>query len=578
MRLSVVRRDRDGSARFVCDAVARVPEQTPNLDLGPSAEARFDLYAEWFDPMGKRAAQGVLPALGPEDMGGEPLPLVLFRTEQWSCPLGPLGTGRAFHSATPLPSGEVLFVGGIAALPERGPSIFQILNSVEVWDPRTNRFYPVAEAPGVVPRTRAFHHAAVLEVGPGVVRLLVQGGLTAPLRRPALDGAPGGPTLLRLTPIGTTQPAGAEILTYEPATRRLWRRVLPEAEMPKVALSGGAALPAGGLVHVGGAVFPPGLEVQGQRSRLMPVDEVLVALAPSTEQGPLRLARRDLPHWLLAPTVTPLGPGAALVLGAARSLPEQPAQVQTRALRLGGLDAAPRIDLRIDLDEAVAGPATLYHAAARLADVGGEPQVLASGGFVLEASSPLQARQPPPPREAVRLYHLRPSATALVAVPPYGPVDACGSEQPHYRPAGFEAIVATLSGTRALITGGTPTAEPAGCQDCEPGDTGTVKLLCVLRQASLYDQASGRLHPAPPLALGRMGHTQTLLPGGAVLVAGGLTRPGGDDTVATTEAEVFVPRPRQLDAQDPDDPLAPLLQREGLTRHGLEAVRPCRTL
>lgn len=573
LRLSVVRRD-GGSSRFVCDAALRIPTDAPRLDLGDKG-ARYDVHAEWFDPSGARAAVGVLPDLpAAAQPGEEPRPLMLYRTGEWSCPASRLRAGRAFHTATPLPSGEILLIGGVAALPEEGPAIFQLLGSVEVYDPRTGRFAEVAEETGVVPRTRAFHQAAVLDGGAeGPVRLIVYGGLTAPPRRAALDGAPGGPSQLRFGPIGTTQAAGAELLTYDPAARRLSRRPLPEAELPRVAFAGGAALPGGGLVVAGGATFPAGREVEGQKVQLSPVKALLAALPADGAPRPLRA---ELADWLIAPSVTPLGAGAALVLGAARTLPEEPAAVRLRALRASGLAGE---GPRLDGGAAVSGPATAYHAAVRLADEGGAATILVSGGFVLEPSAPIQARQPPAAAAALRLYRVQAAAVEHVPLAPYGPPNTCGAAQEHYRAAGFEAASATASSRRAVISGGTPTAQLAGCQDCEPGDNGSIKLLCVLRQASLYSQQSGAVTALPPLGLGRMGHAQSPLPDGSLLVTGGLTRPGGDATPATAEAEVLAPRDRGASAEgDVDDPLRPLLQQEGLSRPGAEAVRPCRAL
>jgi hypothetical protein len=581
VRVSVVKRDAQGAPSFVCDAVARVPDERPNLAL--DAGGTYELYAEWFDPAGARAAQGFLPTLSQaEQQGVDPLPLPLFGGG-WSCPPGGLKEGRAFHSATLLPWGEVLLIGGLTAMPEQGPSTFQLLNSSEVYDPRTGRTVEVKDQdPGVVPKARAFHHAAILDYdGVDTVRLLISGGLTAPLRRPALE-VPGQSTQLRLAATGTTEPSPAAVLTYSRQRRQYTsRRTLAEVEHDRVTYAGGLPLPpqdGGGLLTVGGQTFPKGREVEGTRSLLAENRRATLtrAAAPASAPGPVgeKTQGLDLQPWLVAPSVTMTGPGTALVLGAARPLPMAMSQdVTLSALLLGGV--APGGTLRVETSGTAPGAPTVFHTATALRS-GEETRLLVTGGFVMQFVGSFEARQPPAAEQAVRLYRLG-WPLQVEGITPYGPAQRCGAAEDHYRPAGFEAATATVSGERALVSGGTPTAAPAGCQDCEPGDTGTIKLLCTTRQASLFDLRTRKLEQAPQLGLGRMGHRQTLLPEGNILVTGGLVRPGGDLTPATGETEVYNPRPAAA-GDDTDDPVQPLLKAQGLSRSGMGEARPCNRL
>lgn len=579
VRVSVVRRDAQGGASFVCDAVARVPEERPNLAL--EADGSYELYAEWFDPSGARAAQGFLPALtqAEQQKGVEPLPLPLFPAG-WGCPTGGLKEGRAFHSATLLPWGEVLLIGGLTAIPEQGLNIFQLLNSSEVYDPRTGHTEKVTEQDsGVVPRARAFHHAAILDYdGADTVRLLVSGGLTAPLRRPALE-VPGQPTQLRLAATGTTEPAPAAVLTYSRQRRQYTsRRTLSEAEYDRVAYAGGLPLPVdgtgggGGLLTVGGQKFTKGREVEGTRSLLTEHRRATLMHAVATAGGlGEKTQGQDLMPWLVAPSVTLTGAGKALALGAARPLPGvMTPDVTLSAVLLGGVAVGET--LRVETSGGAPGAPTVFHTATALQG-GGETRLLATGGFVMQFVGSFEARQPPAAEQAVRLYRLG-WPLQVEPITPYGPAGRCGAAEEHYRPAGFEAATATVSGERVLVSGGTPTASPTGCQDCEPGDTGAIKLLCTVRQASIFDLRTKKLEQAPPLGLGRMGHRQTLLPEGNILLTGGLVRPGGDLTPATGEVEVFNPRPAAA-ADQMDDPVLPLLKAQGLSRSGMGEARAC---
>jgi hypothetical protein len=218
----------------------------------------------------------------------------------------------------------------------------------------------------------------------------------------------------------------------------------------------------------------------------------------------------------------------------------------------------------------VAGASTVFHTATRVGPTisagmaSGPAQVLVTGGFVQDPVAPNATRQPPAVGQAVRLYSVADATNSVspiteAAVAPYMQVGMCGTADGHYRPAGFEAATATFSGNQVLITGGTPSVPTSGCADCDPGDTQTSKLLCALTQASLYNGTPASGAPAftatAQLPLGRLGHQQTLLPDGTILVTGGLVRPSTTTTQATAEAEVYNPIAGTM---DPNDPLTAL--------------------
>ncbi|WP_051494437.1 Kelch repeat-containing protein [Streptomyces exfoliatus] len=62
-----------------------------------------------------------------------------------------------------------------------------------------------------------------------------------------------------------------------------------------------------------------------------------------------------------------------------------------------------------------------------------------------------------------------------------------------------------------------------------------------LATAEVYDPETGRWTDTAPMERARCGHSATLLPGGRVLVAGGVDRRSGDSDGALTSAEVYDP-------------------------------------
>jgi len=562
IRIAAVQRA-SNSQHLLCEASATVPSESLNLDLGEGDRAAIDLYAEFFDPSGSRVASGSLLATALDGTSSTPPTLHLFTASGWSCPPSRLSRARAFHSATILPSGEVLLLGGIEALDGFGSDVFGLVDSAEIYAPRQAAFVSLTTAAGTL-SGRAFHSIAVLGESDGKTRLVVYGGVTAPPGQPALF-VPDSPTQLRLMPGGVAQPGAAQILDYDPVQRTLSVSEI-DVGSHRTALAGGAALPSGGLVIVGGASFN-----QTQPfSRANPA-----SLTPVTESATFFLRKEDAvtppaaafaaggsgAPWLLGASVTPLSTSTALVLGA--KLPPD-AGIQMQALSLSGLPAS----VSLPGAQAVAGPATVFHTATRLGSPiaavpsGSATQVLVTGGFVQDPQPPNSTRQPPAVGEAVRLYTVSDSGQNLSslgyrAITPYLPSGTCGAADGHYRPAGFEAATATLSGGEVLITGGTPTVPSSGCADCELTDSATSKLLCVLTQSSIYDAATQTLSAAPPLSLGRMGHQETRLLDGNILVTGGLVRPGGT-TQATAESEVYNPLHPSSGSTDPNDPLAAL--------------------
>lgn len=563
VRLTVVRRQSDGYRQLVCDAVGKVPSDALNLDLGAGDRSGLEFYGEYLDETGQRLASGSLPSLPAADAVTPTLHM--YATGAWSCPPSKLAQARGFHSATVLPGGEVLLVGGVTALPSYGPDVFGLLASAELYDPRTGTFLPLSVQTGSL-SARAMHQTAVVNSSGSRTVIVAYGGLTGAAGQPALF-VPDAPTQLRLMPGGVATPGGAELWVYDAQTRSLSVSKL-SVGTHQSGLLGGAALPGGGLLVAGGALFSSRLPFSRSSPAQLSALAEIGSFFPSgnDQDGGTTYAFATgsaTAPWLIAPSVTPLSPTTALILGAKQPADTTPAP---QAQYVTGLPAGATYLTA----SAAMGPSTVFHTATRLGlpistmASASSAQVLVTGGFVQDSMPPNTTRQPPA-TAPVRLYSVanasQPSgAPTYQAVTPAFPSGTCGMADGHYRSAGFEAATATLSGQQVLITGGTPSVPTSGCNECDADDPATNKLLCTLKQAAVFDAATQMFAPIDGLALGRLGHQQVLLPDGNILVSGGLVRLRASGTEATDEVEIYNPQSKSTSATDANDPLASLLR------------------
>src|SRR5262245_11465468 len=161
VRISVVAHgERDNTGSFLCDRVFDVA--TPGyMKLPLMGHATIDVHVEGFKTVAgmlTRAATGSVMNL---PVGNEMVPtLRIFESQKFSCNPQVLKQGRAFHTATRLPNGMVLFVGGVVASnsdtgkTDLDMSRLFLTGSVEVWDPVDGSISSVG-AP--TPTPRAFH-------------------------------------------------------------------------------------------------------------------------------------------------------------------------------------------------------------------------------------------------------------------------------------------------------------------------------------------------------------------------------------------------------------------------------------
>lgn len=467
--------------------------------------------------------------------GGEARILITPR-ESFACAPDHLEVPRAFHTATALPSGEVLVLGGITAetpgeiaidlVAPPGGGFFPTATA-EIYDPTTGQLEAV-DVPDLTPR--AFHQVYLLgdpiagAPRRGPFELLVVGGLTGDST--ILDGVRDASEPLRLVPSSSATAASAQIITYDPATRTASVRPVNEpAYEPRLF---GAATPPPSRwdpiaqtppVIAGGWMTFPGA--------LAPSFQVVDPMTGAPLGGPVTLT----PGILRAgASVTHLGNERALVFGGNLSS-VMGAESNESAHLLAGIASMPSV-LPVTISATSPPPPRAFHTAVAL----GDGRVLVVGGFAVGAGEAIDPADP-----AAFIVTV---TDVQVGDPPVTQHDvsaaAVGGDP--IVPVGYLDVAPLISGG-FLITGGSPNRMFA----C-PGEPGAT-YLCALPAA--YRFVGSNVENAGELIMPRWGHRSALLSDGTVLVTGGLRY--DDGLVLVEDVELWNPRTEALDpvANDP---------------------------
>ncbi len=504
-----------GIGALRCDIVLPL-DGTPPLIAVPRRGEPVAVWAEYVDDAGAVLARGARDGVAIDR--GDTVTIVAAPAGDYACAPLQATVARAFHSATLLPTGEVLLLGGLAgSVASPGASFAPddgayALATAELYDPVTGRSRPIA-VPGLI--ARAFHQTVVLGSDADGVHLLVVGGsgvnsdATLAGNVAAIPGGSGAPPW---QPAGVDIARGhygarglpAELLTYHPATRSISRI--------EVGASGPAARAETGTTAVTGAggmtAMVGGRLATGAASPL-----IEAVRADGTVAGTVNGRAR------VGATVTVLPGGDAIVVGG-------DVGADTAGVRV--------VDHLTGLDGTVAlapGPADTSamnracHAAAVLTD-----HVIVVGGLHLSGSGVDDAG---PGALALRVSNSTLAATAIDtgAAPAVAYLDAV-----------------TLHDGGVLAAGG---ARPGG--GC--GRT----IVCPTTSSLRFDVDGGgaRLVPAGALGLARYGHRLTRLADGTVLVTGGFVVDPADPArlQATAVVEEFEAH------RAADDPLKDLMMR-----------------
>ncbi len=561
----------------LCDHVVQLGDTASYLRLGAGNATRVDIFAEAFAPDAavpggfQRVASGAAYGLLRDKVNFSKL--TLYPTQDFSCASTRLSTPRAFHSATQLPDGRVLFVGGLVGTDSKGTfdtmTGVSATGSAELYDPLEQTITGITEI--TAPTGRAFHSATVLSSSPcpqAQLGVLLVGGLSPTAANlPMLNQTTGGQGG-RLVPFSFIKALGAKAA---------------KNEILCLDLEGltGTRLPLGGTpaafraVDVGsrGLVAAGGIDYDSAAK--------LNSVLPQTELA-------SFPLTGAAPATSNVVTGRS---GASLSLIDD----EKRAVVWGGgaytdalgelvsnLDTTP-VSTPISLTPLTPSIATQFHTATKLA--GGA--VLLTGGFQVTPGG--TNTQPPVVVDALRTLALTGDTPVMVRVGLGNgyTIDAtCATnDQPHrYRPAGWESAVVLADG-RVLVSGGSPSGStmtiPAAdgtatvrCQDCVDGSS----PLCAIPQTSLFDPATNTLTAAnngrgtlAPLGVARFGHTSTRLGDGSVLVVGGIgseAREMSRQPIMVNDIEIYNPHAVAATTAtlDPSDPVFTDLSAASLAR------------
>jgi hypothetical protein len=504
---------RDQAARTLrCDTVVALDGDAPFVSV-PQRDAPVTIYVEYFDDAGTLLARGERG--GVALTGGATVQVHVQATDAYACPLSTQGLARAFHSATSLPNGEVLLLGGLVGAPGGDAAAFApsagayVSSAAEIFDPEDRRFYPLTIT-GVLPR--AFHEVMVLGQEGNAYRLLVVGGIGVggdPSVVGNIAALPAGGSAAPWLPVAADAAMGragtaalpAELLLYDPTTRTVSRTEVPLGPAPRIfgAATQPGAAPGHGLAVLGG-LDPAGGNDATHES---------VMLADGASGGSVA------GHPRLGASVTALSATEALVWGGDRLA--DPLVVRAGD-RLTMLDGAPVLDAG---PAGTAGHNRAFHAAARfgggVAMIGGLP---VAGAAINDAPF-----------------------TPFVQVVNVATLGAANLDVPETTPVAYPAAATLLDGD-VLFSGG---ASPGVC---------TSTLVCPSAQSVRLRQDLGGMPGATATGvpgLARYGHRLTLLPDGAVLVTGGFSPAAQADMIrALRDAELYAPH------EAADDPIGDL--------------------
>jgi hypothetical protein len=498
LRLTVLQRITVGATpTLLCDRVVELQgleSGETELELESDTTGQLDLLVEVFakgEPP-RLLASGILGDLDLEPPRRRPLRVLLVRAERVSCAPGKQTAPRAFHSATLLPSQQVLLVGGVT----RAATGLQLEPTIELYEPRTGTFTAVE---GDLPQPRAFHSALLLS-GPerGPYDLLLVGGITADPAQPGSVIRAGQPTdPLPLVPTNLAQPARSVVI-----------RVYPWAEPPQVQQLEPSPALRDRFFHVAvstgsGVVALGGLQgVEGGRLSTVDNVEVLPTEGETAHQGPFPLQRARV-----GAVSAPLSSEKVLVFGG--NLDSGAGKVNDEVAEIVELQAAPAVSTLAQFEPGSAAhvQSVAFATLSELPD-GGH---LLVGGFLVGEGGATQLRADSPIQ---RLNLVGGSLRVTKVVEPAG-----------FTPVAFHSAVALPDQGQILISGGMTNQNACGAG-----------LACdrVLR----FDANSEQVSVMEPLRAPRFGHRVTSTGGDILLISGGL-RDEGMSLSARAGAELF---------------------------------------
>lgn len=540
---------------LVCDRVLAAGEGA-DLQVPVEAGSALAVRVEAFDPKtGALALAGHAESL---DLEQDTITVYLRRAGELSC-VDPVSTPRAFHSATLLPSGKVLLLGGLVAQASGAGTKLQTdtekafaTGAAELYDPDTLGF---VQASGTIP-PRAFHRAHLLpSPAGGPYRVLVVGGVTpAQAGGAAFDlrvSNPAYPFLVTPASDATAAPCG--LVTVTPATAagsapQVSYRALSELSAVKTMFPATYALPGEGRVLVvgGGSSFLATSTSTTDKGFSAAGGHVITVSGEAFSVTSFALSATRVGH-----AVVPLGKQQVLVVGGTMgwTCPLTAASCDQTVADLVTLGGASATSAPVSFGTAGSPPRTVaWHTLTPLGVTDEALLPVGTSASPAEVSAALLVGGFPLGRETSRLRTddqtpLAQEALQVVrpGTPPSFTVGSTGGTGALQGSGYHEAL--RLADGRVLVVGGNVNSNRISAAEAKALCDDRRTPFCGFGQVVTYALETGTatLKASASLRVGRFGHRVTRLLDHSVLVTGGITHATGTPEL-TAHAEVYDPR------------------------------------
>lgn len=536
----------------ICDRLVNPGEET-KLQVSLTSGNKFSLRVEAFT---KKKALAFVGQTEDLDLSTERAVVYLRAVGKVSC-VDPARYPRAFHSATLLPNGEVLLMGGLVSDATQGKLLHvdatdtrdaYATGSVEVFDPKTMSFKQAGSIPA-----RAFHQAHLLPSKiNGVYEVLVVGGVKS-------SATPPGPAFnLRaadydysflVSPHQKSEAAEALLVSYDPSSGQVTNKVL--SSLPRLMMPQSVELPASRqAVFAGGGA---GYTVSGKTKSFTAGKAFWVELKDLDSRGgdPKLVSQTTLKRIRAGNALAPLGPSRFFIYGGNMlgKSADCTSATDTNCNKhvaewLNQSSGTPDTTL---ISFASPYPQTkAWHTLTtiglqddQLAPEPGTPaktptMALLAGGYplVLDTERNMQlAWDWKPPTKNLQLVRDG-------NVPTFHDVSTTGDG--HFLPAEYHAAV-RLSDGSVMLSGGNASSSFSWAKQeaCEK----TSSPFCAYRQISIYGLKGGavELSGHGSMTVGRFGHRTTRLLDNTVLITGGVSLIGSKPQLLQ-HAEIYNPR------------------------------------
>ncbi len=545
---------------LICDKLVNKGEEV-DLQISLSAGQKFVVRVEAFDPKtNKLAFVGQSQEL---DLSAERAVIYLRETGKVTC-ADPARHPRAFHSATLLPDGKVLLLGGLVSDTTLGRKLHvdptdeyaYATGTAEIYDPETMTFKDVS---GSIP-ARAFHKAHLIPSSiMGPYEILVVGGVKS-------SATPAGPAFrLRasklnhpylISPHEQSEAAAALLVTYTPAKAKGQKPSITHkalSALPKLMMPQSVEIPSNSQVVFveGGASYT----VNGKTKSFTPGTAFWVDM----KDRAALLAKAPMARTRVGHAVAPIGSSRYFVFGGTVNRKTCTSDTDKEC----DADAAEWLDFSSGKPEAKVTKfspypeTTVWHSlttigwsdtqsSAKPGTVSEVPRkALLASGFPLELDTDTKMQLAWGKNAPLKTLQLVLENTGPAGTPPTLHTVPTSGEG-HFLYSEYHEAIRLADGS-VMLSGGNVDSNVEKKEACK----GTTSLFCAYRQIAVYKHAGGTkvdlvTKPAAgklpvKMTIGRFGHRATRLLDNTVLLTGGISLFGSRPELLQ-HAEVYNPR------------------------------------